>query len=230
MSRPRRAGQGGGANLASSTRQARRPWYAERIPHHPVCRCALPGAITAPQCCCARGSPWPRGRWADARQLSCGRPGVSPRRCPRRARQRVSGSNTGQLLPKRRDRRACELGTQGSSAQSCSVAFWEWRGDDYGAHGCRQKNRNAELRCHLERHSVSCGHRSFAPPSRPVRCKCCDRTGGGDHHRHRCGRAVEPREAAEGIVRAVQRQSRWMSATIRMDDAGFGRRLGVAQP
>ena len=28
----------------------------------------------------------------------------------------------------------------------------------------------------------------------------------------------------------VQRQSRWMPATIRMDGAGFGRRLGVARP
>ena len=42
----------------------------------------------------------------------------------------------------------------------------------------------------------------------------------------------EPRRGLPrgSVLDPVQRQSRWMSATIRMDDAGFGRRLGVAQP
>jgi RNA-directed DNA polymerase len=33
-----------------------------------------------------------------------------------------------------------------------------------------------------------------------------------------------------GPLSPVRRQSRWMSATIRMDDVGFGHRSGVALP
>jgi hypothetical protein len=36
---------------------------------------------------------------------------------------------------------------------------------------------------------------------------------------------------AEGFqLKTVRRQSGWWRATIRMDDAGFGRRSGVARP
>ena len=47
---------------------------------------------------------------------------------------------------------------------------------------------------------------------------------------HKIGRKGVGAHGSRCATARVQRQSRWMSATIRMDDAGFGRRLGLARP